>query len=151
MVLQDQKILKCFCCFLPLHSQNGLPSEVMVSPPLEVFKERLDVALDAMIYLIRSGWVIDLTWSWRSFPDWLILCDSVIFSFSQPWFSAFLLPTIVTLIAHTILIYRHIYRHIYSKRLMYIIGLLIIAFPPSLNSKSLLFTEKRKGQHSVCF
>lgn len=34
---------------------NGLPKEVMESPPLEAFKERLDGELSAMVWLTGGG------------------------------------------------------------------------------------------------
>lgn len=37
---------------------NGLPEGMVESPSLEVFEERLDVALSVMVCLIRCCWVI---------------------------------------------------------------------------------------------
>lgn len=56
-------IMKNFFTERVIRYRNGLPREVVVSPALEVFKERLGVALNAMVCLTR----------WWSVEDWILI------------------------------------------------------------------------------
>lgn len=66
-----------------LRNWSGLPREVVDSPSLEAFERDVDMAVSDTVQWWNSvRWVDSWTWSWGSFPTWMIpgFCKCVVYT-----------------------------------------------------------------------